>query len=227
MAVMNAWFLLFLPMLLSACGNPMPAEMSQGAAKASPSPSAVAPDPGVVVKPPFAVRDNLSGLLLAWFDDTGVHTASSRDQIPQAHRAHVRVDSLQVAPEQRLGPEHVYVADVRSAAADGSYEVRKMQRSAFDALVDQAHTPVPTQQGDVVLYKASWCGACKAAEAYMKSRGVDFVAYDIEKDAQAAAQMREKVKAAGKVARGVPVIDFRGQILLGFDQRALAKLIDG
>ena len=212
---------------LFACGNPLPPEMSETPAASPEGTVAPAPDPGEVVKPPFAVRDNLSGLLLAWFDDSGMHTASSRDQIPQECRAHVRVDSMQVPPDQRLDPEYVYVADVRSPGSDGSYKVVKMRRTAFDAIVDQAHAPPPAQQGQVVLYKASWCGACKAAEAYMKSRGVNFVAYDIEKDAQAASEMRAKVKAAGKVARGVPVIDFRGHILLGFDRSALAKLIDG
>jgi glutaredoxin len=74
---------------------------------------------------------------------------------------------------------------------------------------------------------ASWCGACRSAAAYMRSRNVTFAEKDIEKDAQANAEMLSKARAAGKSPRGVPVIDFRGQIVLGFDQRALDALIDG
>jgi glutaredoxin len=73
---------------------------------------------------------------------------------------------------------------------------------------------------------ASWCGACKAAAKYLRSRDVPFVEKDIEKDRAAASEMQAKAQAAGKTPRGVPVIDFRGTILLGFDQQALSTLID-
>jgi hypothetical protein len=59
----------------------------------------------------------------------------------------------------------------------------------------------------------------------MRSRSVPFVEKDIEKDAQANAEMLQKARAAGKTPRGVPVIDFRGQIILGFDQQAIDRLI--
>jgi glutaredoxin len=72
---------------------------------------------------------------------------------------------------------------------------------------------------------ASWCSACRGAAAYLRSRSVPFVEKDIEKDAQANAEMQQKARAAGKSPRGVPVIDFRGQLILGFDQAALDRLI--
>jgi hypothetical protein len=60
----------------------------------------------------------------------------------------------------------------------------------------------------------------------MRSRNVAFTEKDIEKDAQANAEMLQKARAAGKTPRGVPVIDFRGHIVLGFDQQQLDQLID-
>lgn len=221
-------FLFAMLLAAAACGNPVPGELGTAPEPSATPPSASADTQGEAIKPPFAVRDDLSGLLLVWFDKDGLHTAGSRSEIPEARRKVVRVDSLEVPPEKRLDPEFVYVADVRNPTGDGSYVVRKLPRAAFDAMADRAEGPVATANtGDVVLYKASWCGACKAAEAYMKSRGVAYQAYDIEKDSKAAAEMQQKVKAAGKVARGVPVIDWKGEIMLGFDKARMQSLIDG
>ncbi|MDH5675806.1 MAG: hypothetical protein OEZ06_27020 [Myxococcales bacterium] len=225
---------------LAACGNPLPG--AEQSATASPSDlrsasgqAAAADARGEAVKPPFEVSGELEGLLLTWFDAEGLHAAQRRSDIPEAHRAQVRVQSLGVAPEQRLDPDFLYLADLRKAGADGSYPVRKVRRGDFDAQVDRARPlPAPDQaappgavgEGAVVLYKASWCGACRAAASYMRSRQVDFVEKDIERDALARSEMQQKAKAAGKTPRGVPVIDFRGEILLGFDKARLSRLID-
>lgn len=161
-----------------------------------------------------------------WFDSGGLHTAQRRSQIPEARRSAVRIDSLQVAPEDRLDPGFLYVADLRNVATNGSYPVRKVARADFDAFVDQQMGGALRAEAGVVVYKAAWCGACKAAEAYLTSRGVEYQARDVEKDPGAQAEMQRKVRAAGLQARGVPVIDFDGELLLGFDRGALAQLIE-
>jgi glutaredoxin len=177
------------------------------------------------------VRGELDGLLLVWFDQAGTHTAKRRSEIPEGRREQVRIESLSVAPGQRLDPEHVYVADLRAPAAGGSYPVRTHTRDWFDAQVDGAR-PVAkaaeqaSSDASVTIYKASWCGACRAAAAYLRSRNVQFVEKDIEKDAEANSEMLRKAAAAGKRPSGVPVIDFRGQIILGFDQATLDRLIE-
>ena len=187
-----------------------------------------APEAGEAVAPPFAVQGELDGLLLVWFDKDGTHTAKRRSDIPEAQRAEVRVDSLGVAPDKRLDPDHVYIADLRAPAADGHYAVRKQTRVWFDARVD-AQRPAPAAaelaSSDVTIYKASWCGACKAAASYLRSRNVPFVEKDVEKDAGANGEMMRKAHAAGQNPRGVPVIDFHGHLLMGFDQAALDRLI--
>lgn len=193
-------------------------------------------------KPPFSVRGDLDGLMLGWFDAEGLHNVTKRSDVPEHRRAQVRVDSLDVAPDQRLDPALVYVADLRAPLPDGSYPVRTMERAAFDALVDKTagvaiHVPpqpnndAPTADRQdpskpVVIYKASWCGACKAAAAYLRQRGVAFEERDVETDPSAQAEMQQKAHTVGMSPRGVPVIDFRGTILLGFDKQRLAQLID-
>lgn len=62
----------------------------------------------------------------------------------------------------------------------------------------------------VVFYSASWCGYCKQAREYMRSKNVPFAEYDVEKT--------EKGKADLKAlhAAGVPVILIGDQKLMGF-----------
>jgi glutaredoxin len=215
---------LALVLLLSACGNPVGED---GAAGAKGGAEASAPSGrGEVVTPPFEVRGELEGLLLVWFDERGTHSAARRSEVPEARRSIVRVDSLAVAPERRLDPEHVYVADLSREAGAG-YPVRRQPRAWFEAQVEAARPRAEAAQGsgDVTLYSASWCGACRSAAAFLRSRNVPFVEKDIEKDPAANDEMLRKARAAGKTPRGVPVIDFRGNILLGFDRGALERLI--
>jgi glutaredoxin 3 len=210
---------------LGACGNPpgAAAAASAAAAEAKGEPAA-ALEPA---RPPFPVQGELEGLLLVWFDAQGVHTAQKRSEIPEAQRAHVRIDSLNAAPDSRLDADHIYVADLRNPDASNNYPVNKASRTWFDAQVDRAKPqPAANSSAAVVVYKAAWCGACRSAAAYLRSRHVDFVEKDIEKDPAASQEMLQKAQAKGLSPRGVPVIDFRGEIMLGFDQGRLETLID-
>ena len=210
---------------LVACGNPVAGNARDDRASRPEEPagaSATAPL-GKAVTPPFPVAGDLEGLLLVWFDQDGPHTAKRRSEIPEARRALVRVDSLSLPPEQRLAPDKVYVANVTKSGV--GYPVFEVAREQFDQMVDAATGPVATA-GPVVLYKTSWCGACKAAEAHLKQRGIDYDAHDIEKDPAAQKEMASKVVAAGKRPGGVPVIDVGGELMMGFDRESLDRLID-
>lgn len=233
---LSAAFLLLLTLAAVGCGNPVgEAARALGAAKDGKETAAANEaneSLGERVKPPFAVQGELEGLLLVWFDAEGVHTAQKRSEIPEASRERVRIDSLSTPPEQRLDPERVYVADLRAPAADGSYVVREAPRAWFDAQVDarkpppEAEPALATASTDVVIYKAAWCGVCRKAAQFLRQRGVPFVEKDIEKDSAAQAEMLTKARAKGVAPTGVPVIDFRGELLLGFDQARLSELID-
>jgi glutaredoxin len=69
----------------------------------------------------------------------------------------------------------------------------------------------------VIVYGASWCGACHQAAAYLKQKGVPFVEKDIEADANAAREMQSKLARAGKRGGSIPVLDVRGKIMVGFN----------
>ena len=77
----------------------------------------------------------------------------------------------------------------------------------------------------MIIYGAEWCGACRQAGAFLRARGIEFVELDIEHDPAAAAAMRSSARAAGVSTSGIPVIDFRGRIIAGFDRDALEEAI--
>lgn len=197
-----------------------------------------APAAAEVVTPPFEVEGDAAGLLLVWFDADGVHSAGARSEIPESSREHVRVDSLRLPPEDRLDPAFVYVADLRRAEEGGRYVVRRMRRPAFDAMVDAATGGAAPVAGggpeapstgdtdaDVVIYGASWCGACRSAARFFRSHGVAFVERDIERDDGARTEMQTKMRSAGLRGGSIPVIDFRGTVMQGFDQPRIERLL--
>ncbi|UJR86923.1 glutaredoxin family protein [Sandaracinus amylolyticus] len=211
-------------LLVVSCGGEPSAP--QGAASS-------AEEQGEIVTPPFAVRGDAEGLVLTWFDEQGAHTASSRHEVPEARRGEVRVDSLEVPPEQR-DPDHVYVADLRTPGDDGRYVVRRTTREAFDRRVEtfgetlEGGGPASTgavASADVIVFGASWCGACRETEAFLRGRGIPFVERDIEREPGAREDMVQRAARAGVSPRGIPVIDFRGRIIQGFDRDALERAI--
>ncbi|MBK6580644.1 MAG: glutaredoxin family protein [Sandaracinaceae bacterium] len=145
----------------------------------------------------------------------------------------MRVDSLALSPEQRPADGQVYVADLRERPAD-SRAARLVPRATFDAYVERASgttgrggggTPVAAAgSGDIVLYGASWCGACRQARQFFEREGIAFVDRDIERDPGARDEMNQKARAAGVPTTGIPVIDVRGTILTGFDERRIRQL---
>lgn len=181
---------------------------------------------GVVVDPPFAVAGDAEGLVLTWYDEDGPHVAERRGDIPSEAREHVKVDSLTLAPDER-DPDAVYVADLRSPGEGERYEVRRFDRDGFDALLDGMHATVPLAgDASVVVYGASWCGACRQAESWLEANGIPFEDKDIEEDPAARAEMQRKARAAGVPTTGIPVIDVNGRLLTGFDPGAMQRALD-
>jgi glutaredoxin len=226
-ARMKKSLLLSFAWLVVACGNPAP-----GSQPASASPLAAAPTRGELVKPPFAVEGEAEGLLLVWYDEQGgAHPASSRSEVPEGQRANVRVDALELAPDQRLDPAFVYVADLRAPGAGGQYPVRKQERAAFETSLASAApaagatAAAKSGSSDVIIYGASWCGACKQAARFFSQKGVAFVEKDIEKEPGARSEMMAKARAQGVQTGGIPVIDVKGTLLGGFNAQRIEQLL--
>lgn len=72
----------------------------------------------------------------------------------------------------------------------------------------------------VKVYSTPTCPWCTSAKKYLSSKNVLFEDLDVSKDRNAAMDMIQK---SGQ--RGVPVIDFNGKIIIGFDKATLDSLI--
>jgi glutaredoxin len=79
--------------------------------------------------------------------------------------------------------------------------------------------------GSVIVYSAEWCGYCKKTMAWMRQNNVPFIERDVEKAAGAGAEVAAKLKAAGVPGGGIPVIDWGGTLVVGFQQDKLAALL--
>jgi glutaredoxin len=213
----------------AACGNPTREQTQPPSAAPAPSLDQVVGS-AKSVRPPFALGGEAEGLLLVWYDADGTaHTAASRTEIPEDRRAHVRVDSLEVPPDARLDPSLVYVADLRKAGEDGTYTTRTVAREAFEAALTKpapAEPPLAAATDDgVIIYGASWCGACRQAASYLRQKNVPFVEKDIEKEPGARSEMAAKAKAQGLQTSGIPVIDVYGKLMGGFSPGQLDALL--
>lgn len=69
--------------------------------------------------------------------------------------------------------------------------------------------------GTVEMYVTDWCGYCTKAQNYMKTKGIPYVAYDIEKDSAA----KQRYKELG--GRGVPLIIIGSNKMSGFSPESL------
>lgn len=208
---------------------------------------------GVQALPALSIRDDTPNLLLTWLDDRGdVHTELHPADVPAAGRSVVRV----VVTDREEGTRDLfYVADLGVRGGDGSYATRTMPRRDWESLIDQRrrdyvakNTPAlppgppatggpgtaprpPVVGAQVIIYGASWCRPCHEAAEYLTSIGVAYVMKDVDKDEAAHQEMRQKLERVGRREGPIPVLDVRGEILVGFSKsdidRALKRASSG
>ncbi len=73
----------------------------------------------------------------------------------------------------------------------------------------------------VKVYSTPTCPWCTRVKEYLSSKNVDFVDYDVSSDRDKAMEMINK---SGQ--RGVPVLDIEGNIIIGFDQQNIDRLLN-
>lgn len=203
--------------------------------------------------PALSIKEDTPNLMLTWIDDKGdMHVELSPSGVPEAGRSLVRVV---VSDREEGTKDLFYVADLTKKQADGSYAARTMSRRAWESEVEKRRsaylakvappkTPAqagssnapaspmaedkpqaPTSDVTVIIYGASWCKPCHDAEKYLRDKGVRVVKKDIEESPAAAAEMRDKLEKSGQRGGSIPVIDVRGQILVGWSPRAVDRAL--
>jgi glutaredoxin 3 len=73
---------------------------------------------------------------------------------------------------------------------------------------------------NITVYTTPGCQWCKAAKEYLKLNDISFAEQDVSKDKNVAMEM---IKKSGQ--RAVPVIDIDGNIVVGFDQESIDKIL--
>jgi len=72
----------------------------------------------------------------------------------------------------------------------------------------------------IKVYSTPSCPWCTVAKNYLKSKNVPFQDVDVTRDSEAAMEM---IRKSGQ--RGVPVIDINDNIIVGFDQKTIDRLL--
>lgn len=73
---------------------------------------------------------------------------------------------------------------------------------------------------EVVIYSTPTCPYCRRAKEFFKQKGIDFTDYNVAEDKEKAQEM---IKKSGQM--GVPVILIDGEIVIGFNQALVEKLL--
>jgi glutaredoxin-like YruB-family protein len=74
---------------------------------------------------------------------------------------------------------------------------------------------------EVKVYSTPTCPWCKKAKEFLKSEGINFEDIDVSSNQEKHQEMIEK---SGQM--GVPVIDVKGTIIVGFDTEAIKKALE-
>ena len=85
--------------------------------------------------------------------------------------------------------------------------------------VPEARACNATEQNDVVLYSAVWCGYCKQTKQLLAKHNVNYCEYDIERSATGYEQFR----ALG--GQAVPLLQFNGSIIHGYNKSLIESHI--
>lgn len=210
--------------IAAACSR----QSGEGGAREPKAAERPAPEAAIVGDAPLPrVHDDSKSLLFYFLDERGaVKTTASITEVPPALRSRVLVVDVAQTPEQRQAHRYNYFADLTARTADGSYPVVAVSR--YDAAKGEGLTGTlePAPEGAVVVYSAEWCGFCKKAKAWLATHGVPFVERDVEKQPGVASELEEKLKQANIRGGGVPVIDWSGTVVMGFDVKRLQQLLD-
>jgi glutaredoxin len=146
-----------------------------------------------------------TGALYRWVDENGVvHFDETR---PGNGQSAVKVDS---GPEDPRHDQELEGLETRSGRSDQGPETNPGGED------EVRENPIP----EVELYVTSWCMYCKMAADFLRSKGVPFTSYNIEKDKEAAIR-----KMRLDPSPGVPFAVINGFRIHGFSVEGYEKAL--
>jgi glutaredoxin len=151
-----------------------------------------------------------SAEIYKWVDENGVthYSDSPTENIPgPTVTENVETQSADPAPADTPPlPD-----ETQKGALDSNF---------FNILDETPEEEVAANSPSVEIYETSWCVYCKKAKDFFRSRGIDFVTYDIEKDQQAARRMRSLTNR-----QAVPFVVINGQEISGYSVAAYEQAL--
>ncbi len=196
-------------------------------------------------------KKSIKAIVYSYVDKHGhIRMASDPTEIPMEYRDQVVVTNAGRSRQKRINTQKVLVLDLREDEDNGpvNYSVIDLDAITRRAPIFKPQNPgemgkwvvqvaahkikaslgltPATVSGAVVLYSAPWCGYCKKAAAHLRSRGVDFLEYNIDEDRRAASDLSRKLNAAGMSGSGIPVLDIDGTIVVGFNKKKIDQLLN-
>jgi glutaredoxin-like YruB-family protein len=153
-----------------------------------------------------------SAEIYKWIDENGVthYSDSPTEIIPGT--AEAEEDEIQSADPAPANNPPLPDATQKGALDSDFFDILDESQDQEEEVA--ADTPT------VEIYETSWCGYCKKAKNFFRSRGIDFVTYDIEKDEQAARRMRSLTNR-----RAVPYVVINGQGIQGYSVAAYEQAL--
>jgi glutaredoxin len=157
--------------------------------------------------------------LYKWVDENGVTHFSDRPTREASEsdekEANSAVEENPVADDEssRQTP------DQNSNARQTETSLDEITKVIEEITRDQEEMAAQTRT-KVELYVTSWCGYCKKAKAFFRSRGIRFVEYDVERNPAAARRMSRMTSSSG-----VPFAVINGYAIQGYSEAAYKKAL--
>lgn len=130
---------------------------------------------------------------------------------------------LDLAPKEARAAALRKKAEGAKADRSGALStVRALEKTLAQAAEKSRRAPAGpaaasgAASAEVVLYGTSWCGPCRSTREWFTQKGISFTDHDIEKDKDAAQELKQKKSRQGVRNGGVPVTDVNGTLIIGF-----------
>ena len=164
----------------------------------------------LVILTPLLIFGISAAEIYEWVDENGTthYSDSPTEDTPPA----VETEDDVVQPS-KVSPSGRHRASQKSGT-------EKLEPDFFDFLDDSPQQSVTARAPTVEIYETKWCGYCKLAKRFFRSRGIKFIAYDIEKDPRAARRMMTMTNK-----RGVPFVVINGKGIQGYSEQAYIQAL--
>jgi len=130
-----------------------------------------------------------------------------------------------LSDDQRSRAERLKMAPSKPSAKRAAPAPKAKQLAKADAS-DQPPAARSRNSGgvghEVTLYTTSWCGWCSKTRSWLDGKGISYTDKDVERDSDAADEMRDLVGGDS----GVPVVVIDGEVIRGFNQQRMKELLE-